>query len=145
MTVLTPKYPDEYTKGFFIPDPRWVCENLLSVEFVNRAVLVHKACAGTLSAIDGMLYVNWPKAYNYINTVLSWSPRHMLRSPARAFSMHAYGLALDINPETNSYGSCGDMDPTIVELFQQHGWVWGGDWKIPDPMHFEYPKKLAGV
>jgi hypothetical protein len=56
------------------------------------------------------------------------------------FSTHCWGIAIDLNPETNRQGSAGDMHPEIVALFREHGFKWGGDWtgKSKDPMHFQY-------
>ena len=55
-------------------------------------------------------------------------------------STHSWGIAIDINPETNPMGSAGDMDPRLVEVFRSFGFKWGGDWpgKGKDPMHFQY-------
>jgi hypothetical protein len=55
-------------------------------------------------------------------------------------STHAWGIAIDLNPETNRYGTSGDMAPEIVEIFQKYSFIWGGAWngKTRDPMHFQY-------
>jgi hypothetical protein len=55
-------------------------------------------------------------------------------------STHCWGIAIDLNPETNRQGSAGDMHPEIVALFREYGFKWGGDWsgKSKDPMHFQY-------
>lgn len=55
-------------------------------------------------------------------------------------STHCWGIAIDLNPETNRQGSAGDMHPEIVALFREHGFKWGGDWtgKSKDPMHFQF-------
>lgn len=83
-------------------------------------------------------------------------------------SLHAYGLAIDINPLQNpfvlrdgqgrliysppagqAYGKRVASRPgsgeQIVELFAQHGFlIWGGDWKKPvDYQHFQVSRKLA--
>jgi hypothetical protein len=56
------------------------------------------------------------------------------------FSTHAWGIAIDLNPETNRYGTSGDMALEVVEIFRNFGFIWGGDWKgkMRDPMHFQY-------
>ena len=60
-------------------------------------------------------------------------------------SMHAWGLALDINVPTNQRGTKGDMDPQVVAVFKRWGFRWGGDWHdVPDPMHFELAALLQG-
>jgi hypothetical protein len=73
------------------------------------------------------------------------------------WSMHAYGLAVDVNPRENPYVGCGQSrDPTArsyrdrshqrpgmvgshaVRAFAAAGWAWGGAWpgRTKDYMHF---------
>jgi hypothetical protein len=76
-------------------------------------------------------------------------------------SHHAHGVAIDINPVCNpmivagqvfppaavSYLDRGDVRPgmitrpgPVVELFDAHGWQWGGDWShMKDYHHFTKP------
>ena len=52
---------------------------------------------------------------------------------------HAYGLALDVNPQENSFGSTlvTDMPAGFIKLFTDEGWGWGGNWRSKkDAMHF---------
>jgi hypothetical protein len=55
-------------------------------------------------------------------------------------STHSWGIGIDLNPETNPQGKPGDMHPGVVEIFQEFGFKWGGDWsgKSKDPMHFQF-------
>ncbi len=55
-------------------------------------------------------------------------------------STHSWGIAIDLNTDTNRMGTVGDMDERLVELFKTSGFVWGGDWtgRFKDPMHFQY-------
>ena len=73
-----------------------------------------------------------------------------------SWSMHAYGLAVDVNPGENPYVGCGQsMDPSlrryrlrthhykgmvgrVVRAFGSIGWGWGGSWAgdTKDYMHF---------
>ena len=55
-------------------------------------------------------------------------------------SAHAWGIAIDLNPETNQQGSTGNMDPAIIAIFRDAGFQWGGTWqgKSRDPMHFQF-------
>ena len=52
-------------------------------------------------------------------------------------SNHSFGLALDLNVPGNQRGTVGEMDRTVVSIFQKWGFTWGGDWSYTDPMHFE--------
>ncbi len=55
-------------------------------------------------------------------------------------STHAWGIAIDLNPESNAQGTAGNMHPGIVSIFRNAGFTWGGDWdgKSRDPMHFQF-------
>ncbi len=55
-------------------------------------------------------------------------------------STHCWGIAIDLNVESNPMGSTGDMDPGVVAVFRDLGFKWGGDWpgRNKDPMHFQY-------
>jgi hypothetical protein len=73
------------------------------------------------------------------------------------WSMHAYGLAVDVNPLENPYVGCGQsrdpatkpyrdrsrhrsgmVGPRVVRAFGAIGWGWGGSWtgSTKDFMHF---------
>lgn len=55
-------------------------------------------------------------------------------------STHSWGIAIDLNPESNQQGTAGNMDPAIVSIFRNAGFAWGGDWqgRARDPMHFQF-------
>ena len=59
-------------------------------------------------------------------------------------SMHAYGAAIDINTAFSDYwlwrkgGYRNRISYEIVEIFERHGFIWGGKWGHFDTMHFEY-------
>ena len=54
------------------------------------------------------------------------------------WSVHSWGMAIDINPTENPLGSPGKLSPGLVMCFTDEGFIWGGSWKVPDPMHFQY-------
>ena len=52
-------------------------------------------------------------------------------------SLHAFGIALDLNVPGNLRGTRGEIDRDVVAIFKKWGFTWGGDWAWTDPMHFE--------
>ena len=69
-------------------------------------------------------------------------------------SYHNYGLAIDIvlikdvngdgNYEKAVWDTKSDFDGDgksdwmeVVQIFKEHGWEWGGDWKFVDAPHFQ--------
>ena len=66
-----------------------------------------------------------------------YAPRRI--RPGGSLSLHAWGLAVDLNAAANPYGSDARQDPRLVRIMLAHGFTWGGDWPtIRDPMHFEF-------
>ena len=64
-------------------------------------------------------------------------------------SMHAWGAAIDINTKSSDYwlwsrgGAYRNRIPfAIVDVFEKHGFIWGGKWGHFDTMHFEYRPEL---
>jgi hypothetical protein len=71
-------------------------------------------------------------------------------------SMHAFAAAIDLNLAFSDYwlwhkpeasGATpyrNRMPQEIVDVFERHGFIWGGKWYHYDTMHFEYrPELLA--
>jgi hypothetical protein len=69
-----------------------------------------------------------------------WNPRYIAPTTGRSagISRHAWGAAVDLNASSNRVGSAGTQDPRFVNAMLDAGFTWGGDWLVPDPMHFEY-------
>jgi D-alanyl-D-alanine carboxypeptidase len=67
-----------------------------------------------------------------------YAARTVARSTTAPPSNHAYGAAIDINAPENPYGSTPTMNRRIVKIFEHWGFDWGGNFLIPDGMHFEY-------
>jgi len=63
--------------------------------------------------------------------------RHMGWDPKRALSRHTWGIAVDVNARLFPLGSKGKQDERLIAAFARQGFAWGGDWRTPDPMHFE--------
>ncbi|RUO98244.1 M15 family metallopeptidase [Hyphomicrobium sp.] len=69
-------------------------------------------------------------------------------------SGHAFGIAVDIATKRSDYWRWAKGGPSnrpdyrnsipkqIVEIFEKHGFIWGGRWYHYDTMHFEYRPEL---
>jgi hypothetical protein len=72
-------------------------------------------------------------------------------------STHGLGIAIDINGTQSDYWywnkpGQGDSIPyknripwEIVEIFEKHGFIWGGKWYHYDTMHFEYRPEIIAA
>jgi D-alanyl-D-alanine carboxypeptidase len=68
-------------------------------------------------------------------------------------SVHGNGIAIDINvgwsdywrnaqPVNGKYPYKNRIPWEIIEIFEKHGFIWGGKWYHYDTMHFEYRPEL---
>ena len=65
-------------------------------------------------------------------------------------SVHSFGAAIDINTKYSDYWHNTPGQPvyrnkiplSIVNVFEKHGFIWGGKWAHYDTMHFEYRPEL---
>lgn len=123
--------------GFIDPDPAWVAANIASGEVAllgtvtcHRLVFPQLHAAMTEIAEAGLSGEIGDYGGCYV-------PRFIDRDPNKPLSMHAFGLAFDVNVSTNQLGTRGDQHPKVVEILERWGFAWGGRWARPDPMHFE--------
>jgi hypothetical protein len=79
----------------------------------------------------------------------------------RRLSAHGYGIAIDIATRRAHYWQWtkpaagkgpddarrwrNDIPWEIVEVFERHGFIWGGKWYHYDTMHFEYRPELIAA
>lgn len=75
-------------------------------------------------------------------------------SGTNRLSAHSFGIAIDINVDYSNYWRWEKTGPDgvliyknkipmeIVEIFEKHGFIWGGKWYHYDTMHFEYRPEL---
>jgi len=58
------------------------------------------------------------------------------------YSVHSWGLAIDLNAATNPFGKrlITDFSDEFVSCFTRAGFEWGGAWNnVKDAMHFQLP------
>lgn len=108
--------------------------NLTTISTRAGRVTVNKQYAqqfaGFIQALGGI--------YN-ISSLGGYANRNIAGSSSK--SLHAYGLAIDINPGANpvTHGKVKtNLPPNIAELAARYGLTWGGAWRgsKKDPMHF---------
>jgi hypothetical protein len=126
----------------FSQDPAYVEANIIDAEVpILGAVTCHETIIemlrGAMNELvdDGLGHLVDPAGF-----AGCWNPRYIRATTGRpaGISRHAWGAALDLNAASNPVGSAGTQDPRLVATMADWGFTWGGDWLVPDPMHFEY-------
>lgn len=101
----------------------------------HRRVVEMLAGAMTTLVEEGLAHLVEPAGF-----AGCWFPRFI--SPtvgvSSGLSRHAWGAAVDLNAGSNPMGSSGNQDGRLIETMEDWGFTWGGDWLVPDPMHFEF-------
>jgi hypothetical protein len=55
----------------------------------------------------------------------------------QTLSSHAWGTSVDLNVSGNHLGTAPTQPQELIDVMARHGFVWGGEWLLPDGMHFE--------
>jgi D-alanyl-D-alanine carboxypeptidase-like protein len=96
------------------------CHQLLTQQF--------KAAFGAIHAA-GL----WDQIHTF-DGCFSYRPK---RGAPGNLSLHSWGIAIDLNEATNKQGTTGDMHPGLIQCFEALGFLWGGRFSNPDPMHWQ--------
>ena len=120
---------------------------LTNYNFFGNNVLIHELVVPYLDNVQKEIkdaQIN----YNFSN-VTTFNPRSKRGGGGK--SLHSWGIAIDINPDSNPYQRTYDAPQTdipgkVIEIFKKYGFFWGGDWPGErDPMHFEwYGAEVSG-
>jgi len=133
--------------GMIQIDPGWVDRNIVRapMPILTGEVVCHRLMIDQLrGALQEIQDTGLAGGIDPTDYGGCWVPRHIDFNPSKPLSMHGWGLAADFNVSTNGLGDTTPaMDPRIVEIFKKWGFVWGGDWRRPDGMHFELGRLLA--
>lgn len=150
---------DEFFKKIYGSTREEVAKNLTTVVWLpknkNIKILFNKinGAAAQLQKVSNELD-NLPKEYMKYLENLGGTFNWRNIAGTKRLSMHSFGIAIDINTKFSHYWR--DFKPNkngvyeykneiplkIVEIFEKHGFIWGGKWYHFDTMHFEYRPEL---
>lgn len=76
---------------------------------------------------------------NYVDELKTFDGCFCIRKKRgnSSMSIHAWGLAIDVNASTNQFGKKPTLSAGFVKCFTDAGFVWGGNWEKPDGMHLQ--------
>jgi hypothetical protein len=131
---------------FVRQDPKWSKTNLVDAALpIIGHVRCHRVVVdAATAALDELVKAGLERLIDVADTQRNggcWTPRELrtdFGTSGRTLSRHSWGAAIDINPTTNPFGGVAQIDRRVIDAFARHGFIWGGDFPIPDGMHFEY-------
>jgi hypothetical protein len=123
--------------GRIVPDPAWVASHISTetMPIIGPMTCNTQMFPQLRAALDeivarGLAGTIHPNQYEgcYVPKFIEGTT---------TLSNHAFGLAFDLNVPENQRGTPGQMNRTVVSIFERWGFTWGGTWHWTDPMHFE--------
>lgn len=149
--------------------PSQASRTMVVARLFGFPVRVHPLIVGPLHAVDRDVAAARridPALDRFIDSLVEiggfhWRPI----AGSESLSLHAYGVAVDLVPEHYArrfvywrWAAVAGVSrwwaipleerlsipPRLVEIFERHGFIWGGRWVFFDQIHFEYrPEVLA--
>ena len=121
---------------------RWVDGRAITVTKRNGVANALQAVANELSALPA----KYQKYLSPIGGTFKWRKI----AGTNRLSVHSFGAAIDINVKYSAYWRWNKgaykyqnkIPKAIVDIFERHGFIWGGKWYHYDTMHFEYRPEL---
>lgn len=129
--------------------------NLIKMDWLGHPIWFNKknGAADSLYAIAKEIQ-NHPNLRKYIKPSGTFYWRQV--RGANRLSAHSYGIAIDIGVENSNYWlwdnpRANELDSIkyknnipleLVNIFERHGFIWGGRWYHYDTMHFEFRPEI---
>lgn len=150
---------EEMFKALYGDTAEEVARACVTIDFLGHKVLFSTRC-GAAAALEKSaadlrsVLLRKPELKVYFEKLggtLNW---RFIAGTTR-LSNHSFGNAIDLNTDKAAYWrwdspakrstfSRKSWPVEIVEVFERHGFIWGGKWHHYDTMHFEYrPELLA--
>jgi hypothetical protein len=144
--------PRKYVREDGTLDPMWERMNIVRIPLPAplpldwdrstkvRQITSHRLVASRIREALEVVYERglWQDLDTYAGGFV-WRP---IRGSANV-STHAFGIAWDFGASRDPLGDPpGGPDPdmpiAIVKIMKAYGFIWGGDFKRPDQMHFQF-------
>jgi len=137
-------YGDPRGRGGAAVSPQWYADNILTIkppfamsmgDIKITRIPVHKLVAPSLERVLAALHRaangHQPTLDNWGVSKFGGSFNYRPMRGLSTLSMHAFGVAIDLDPANNGLGDQTPrfaQFPQVLKAFADEGWVWGGDW-----------------
>ncbi len=125
--------------GRIIVTDNWRNENIIMLNVNDKKLWCHKLIAPQLAGAIATAHAKGLlDEVDFSNGGGCYVPRHKNWNINSTLSKHSWGIAFDISPNKYPYGSLERINNDLILIFRRYGFYYGGDWRTPDPMHFEW-------
>jgi peptidoglycan L-alanyl-D-glutamate endopeptidase CwlK len=152
---------DSFFKCMYGATPAAVRQNLVTITWLP-ALAPQSLLVTRINGVDKQLQAvsdeleKLPAFLKYLQKAAGTFNWRVIKGTTRP-STHSYGIAIDINTDFSNYWQWDNkttdenkkvpvyvnrIPAEIVDIFEKHGFIWGGKWYHYDTMHFEYRPEL---
>lgn len=147
---------EPFFKKMYGRDAKTVSKNLVVVSWFGEKLKFSRinGAADHLKAVADEIAREHPELISYMKSAGTFYWRKV--RGANRQSSHSYGIAIDIAVKQSNYwrwdhSKASETDQIeyknripmeIVDIFEKHGFIWGGRWYHYDTMHFEYRPEI---
>lgn len=147
---------EPFFKKMYGDNAKAVKKNLVNVAWFGKTIKFTQinGAATQLQKVADDIQAHHPELVPYMQSSGTFYWRKVRGS--NRLSAHSYGIAIDIAVKQSDYWKWGHPQATetdtinyknripltLVEIFEKHGFIWGGRWYHYDTMHFEYRPEI---
>ena len=120
-------------------DSNWQNINIKLLHMYDQKIWIHRLMIPQIGYVIAKLYAEDLHDELDLQGGGGFCARHQNWKESTPLSLHAYGVAIDLNPNKYPYGDDKQPHPRLIEIFKEGGMFWGGDFKtVNDNMHFQF-------
>ena len=160
----TPRSSD-FTEALF-GAPSEISNNCKWIKFIRHSIFINNEIIEKLSKVESEILEaakKKPEVIKFLDdckAIYAYMPRNIRGTKSKSF--HSFGLALDLIPEsynnkdvvwswTKVFNKNWHLVPKekrwappkeVIQAFENHGFIWGGNWLRYDNIHFEYRPEI---
>lgn len=125
--------------GSLTIDPSWTRANVVeaTVPILGRVTCNRVLVPQLRAALTEVERRGFAKLVNEAEYGGCFSAR-LIRGASSAISTHTWGAAVDLNVSSNLLSAEPRQDDRLVSIFGRWGFAWGGNFLVPDGMHFQF-------
>ena len=134
--ILDPDFFDTKIRVYKLPFPlRLSWKPHILAKYIQCHRDIGEALLDALHEIGQYKGVDWlgDKRYDYYGGCFNFRKKRGLGD----LSIHSWGIAIDLNPHIAPHRKKSHQPRFIVKAFEDRGFNWGGNWLVPDGMHFQ--------
>ena len=112
----------------------WDVPNELEIGVIPKRIYCNKDMIAPLTYAFNNLIKR-----GHVNELKTWDGCFNIRQKrgSSSASLHSWGVAIDVNAAWNRMGQKPSLSPGFVKCFTDAGLDWGGEWAVPDSMHYQ--------